>query len=109
VKNLLSAIYFFKFDHRPPPAVHTAYVPSVALTSQAFGAPSSWGDQSVAVDLISGSACRPYTSFRYVAVPALPIYHTICCYLCRADGHQSSSVIFCAEQEQAAIMLAVHV
>jgi hypothetical protein len=36
--------------------------------------PPSWGHQPVAINFISGGACRPYIVSRCVAVPGLPIY-----------------------------------
>jgi hypothetical protein len=57
-------------QHQPSTAAGHAYMPSIALTSQASGAPPSWGDPSVAINFISGSVCRPYiVSVRCCARP----------------------------------------
>ena len=59
----------------------SGYVPS----SQAFGAPPSWGDPSVAINFISGSACRPYIV-------------SVHCYVWPTD---LPSAVACAEQKHA--------
>jgi hypothetical protein len=60
-------------QHQPSTAAGRAYVSSMALASQASGAPPSWGDPRVPINFISGAVHADHASFRYVAVPGLPL------------------------------------
>jgi hypothetical protein len=80
-------------QHQPWIAASRAYVPSIALASQASGALPSWGDQSIAINFISGSACRPYIVSVCCCAWPTDLPSTVACavliishLLCRAEA-----------------------
>ena len=81
IPRVVNYIFLLLLSSPSSTAAGSSYVPS----SQAFGAPPSWGDPSVAINFISGSACRPYIV-------------SVRCYVWPAD---LPSAVACAEQKHA--------